>query len=122
MAARRRSPISSLFVRLVAAMALALVAYGHAPRGATLGLAAYALPDGSLPDFCLPGSDSDQGERHGCDACRLSSGGLLPCPPEAARPAQLAAARALRIAGDAFAKRSGFDPGAPPTAPPGRRA
>jgi hypothetical protein len=107
---------------MVAALALAFVAFGHAPPGAAPDFAEYALPDGSLPDLCLPGAESDKGEGHGCDACRLTSGGLLSCPPNAARPAQPAGARVLRFAGAALANRSGFEPGAPPTAPPGREA
>ena len=50
-----------------------------AVRDADFDVAAYALPDGTLPILCLgPGSDQESGTGHEhCDACLLVSAPLL---------------------------------------------
>lgn len=71
------------------AVALILVAYAHKPISLDLStgtvpqaeLAAYALPDGSVPVICLNGSSSGDGPTVGgafCDACLITAAaGLL---------------------------------------------
>ncbi|WP_350092373.1 hypothetical protein [Hoeflea sp.] len=81
------------WLRFVCALSLLLVAFAHKPLGfpdrtAAYGaaeIAAFVLPDGSLPDICLAGGDS---ERHhdaftGCEACRLAAAPGLPSAPDA---------------------------------------
>ncbi|WDZ79918.1 hypothetical protein PWG15_31325 (plasmid) [Ensifer adhaerens] len=75
-------------LRTLCAMALFLLGFAHlgpalaAPISAT-DYALYALPDGSLPDFCQTGTDPDGKEKpaqkHVCSACRFFWA-LLPPP------------------------------------------
>lgn len=48
------------------------------------GMAAYVLPDGSLPDICLTGHDEPDGKggtkSHGCQSCCLAAPVALPTP------------------------------------------
>lgn len=59
----------------------------------TIELAAYALPDGTLPVLCLAKPDGDQGApvhvHEACDACALSSAPGLPAAAEDLRLAPL---------------------------------
>ncbi|WP_346894255.1 hypothetical protein [uncultured Roseibium sp.] len=87
----RDKQVRLIFTALYA-LALSLVAYAHKPLvfDATANsvspaeLAAYALPDGSLPVLCLsgsPGGSSDGAVGATCDACLItSSPGLLVAP------------------------------------------
>ncbi len=72
------------------ALALILVAFAHQPAAVsgipgagTADLAAYALPDGSLPEFCITGL-GDGGETPSvlgpCEFCRVAGTVLLPPP------------------------------------------
>jgi hypothetical protein len=116
-----------LAVRILCALALVFVAFAHQPVSASpasaIDLAAYTLPDGSVPVLCLDG-EVDQGAHksswhgNGCEACRLSVSVILPVPLTASslkiEPVQSLAVKreAIRIA------RSLFPPSAPPQAPP----
>ncbi len=116
-----------LAVRMLCALALVFVAFAHQPLSASpakdIDLAAYTLPDGSVPVLCLDNEvdhDSHKSAWHGngCEACRLSASIILPVPPMAygqkiEQVQSLAIKReAVRIA------RSLFPPSAPPHAPP----
>ncbi|MEK1890846.1 MAG: hypothetical protein AAAB35_25440 [Phyllobacterium sp.] len=116
-----------LALRMLCAIALVFVAFAHKPIVADadpIDLAAYTLPDGTIPVLCLPGS-GDQDDHHksswhgtGCEACRLSVSFILPVPPFVSgakvQPAQSLATerKAILIA------RSLYPPSAPPQAPP----
>jgi hypothetical protein len=74
----------SALVRVACVLALILVAFAHRPAAfATepFDAAAYTLPDGTIPDLCVPGN-SGEGDVHatGCEFCRLASGVILPEP------------------------------------------
>ena len=78
---------------LVAIMALASVAVprlhihaGPHDLADTIDLAAYALPDGTLPELCLSSDGGGEGDGHPspphCFACRLvAAPGILPADP-----------------------------------------
>ncbi|MCL8384224.1 hypothetical protein [Xanthobacter aminoxidans] len=89
----------------VAAAALFVLAqltlgFAHQPVAlpsseAPVDLAAYALPDGTLPDLCLNGADAGTVlKAHPCDACVLTSAPGLAVAPQPA----LAAPDGRRIA------------------------
>jgi hypothetical protein len=75
----------------ICALALLLLGMAHkplTPRAAPIPaaeIAAYMLPDGSLPEFCLPSNDgtaSHHGHEAGtfCEACRLAGSIIVPDP------------------------------------------
>ncbi|MBB4105598.1 hypothetical protein [Allorhizobium borbori] len=78
----------SQFVRILCAVALLSVGFGHRVpdvRAVEFVATAYALPDGSLPDLCLTLGDKDaSGQFHyrdgSCDACLISGAITLPQP------------------------------------------
>ena len=74
---------------MLCAVALVFIGLSHKPVSAsvpaTFDLAAYKLPDGTMPDLCL--NDMVAGkEKHvagtGCEACRSGSAMLLPVPSD----------------------------------------
>ncbi|MCO4317007.1 hypothetical protein M8997_007415 [Phyllobacterium sp. 21LDTY02-6] len=114
-------------VRILCALALVLVAFAHKPVAiadpAPIDLAAYALPDGTLPTLCLTDQGSDDDHKSswhgtGCEACRLSASFILPVPPKANDPSvvPLPSLNVKREA--ALIARSAYPPAAPPHAPP----
>ncbi|UXN65644.1 hypothetical protein N8E89_08640 [Phyllobacterium sp. A18/5-2] len=116
-----------LAVRMLCALALVFVAFAHQPieagTGGQIDLAAYTLPDGTVPVLCLPGSgdkDLHTSSWHGtgCEACRLSGSFILPAPASTAGP-KVQPARSLAIKREAILiARSLYPPSAPPQAPP----
>lgn len=116
-----------LAVRMLCALALVFVAFAHKPVASAyadpIELAAYTLPDGTVPVLCLPGSgDEDQHKSAwhgtGCEACRLSASFILPVPPIASG-LKLQPAQSLAIQREAILiARSLYPPSAPPQAPP----
>jgi hypothetical protein len=84
---RLRRDINSRFltlVRITCALALLLVAFAHRPMAFAaepFDLAAYTLPDGTIPDLCIP-VDAGTGEVHptGCEFCRLAVAVIMPEP------------------------------------------
>lgn len=85
---RRRfaTSLTGLAVRCVVMAALVMAAFAH--RGAMAvpvpaELAAYVLPDGSLPDICLTGDTNDTGHDHAsvaCEFCLIAGSAGLPAP------------------------------------------
>lgn len=71
--------MSQRLMVVLLALALGFVGFGHrmiAPQA--LDLAAYAMPDGSLPDLCIEGS-ADQGKADTpCPACTIAAALHLP--------------------------------------------
>ncbi|WP_422373107.1 hypothetical protein [Hoeflea sp.] len=116
------------WLRILCALSLLLVAFAHNPLGfpdrmAAYGeadLAAFVLPDGSLPDICITdeGSEDHHDAFAGCEACRLvSSAGLPPAPGDIAFNCPLSAETpAFAEAAPAVAQvlRQGASPRAPP--------
>jgi hypothetical protein len=125
---RRRNWQAAL--RLICAFALCALAFAHTPIDArAFGIplsevAAYTLPDGTVPVLCLATSGHDDHQRHsglgpnGCEACRLSAALLLPAASyvETVRTtlsAHLPLPPRLDVPG-----RPPFQPNAAPRAPP----
>jgi hypothetical protein len=78
-------------VRFACVLALLLVAFAHRPMAfaaVPFDVAAYTLPDGTIPDLCVPGN-AGKGEVHptGCEFCRLASSVILPEPDAVRWPA-----------------------------------
>jgi hypothetical protein len=76
--------------RILCALALLFVGFAHQPVIAydapAIDFAAYVLPDGTLPVFCITDTDTTQKDKHvhaqGCDACRITASILLPQPAD----------------------------------------
>lgn len=123
---RRLAPVSRLFVRLLTVLSLALIAFGHQPlrlgEAGDVDLAAYVLPDGSLPALCLSGEGGTDGSTGAasslCSACLLT-GSFHLCPPPAASLPDPGESHVLLAGLEAqVGVRPAFSPSAPPTAPP----
>lgn len=108
-------------------IALALSAFAHRPAGHALSpepsapdLSAYMLPDGGLPDLCIP---SEAGREDGassrlCEYCRLAQAAALPEPPCQPEAMPGASPRlAIRAFGVAVLAKAVF-PAAPLRGPP----
>lgn len=113
-------------MRILCALALLFVGFAHQPLAIAetvpLDLAAYALPDGTLPVFCLTDKDGGQTDKHvhasDCDACRISAATLLPQPADiAGRTIEFAAVASIRPVAEILPRRV-FHPSAAPRAPP----
>ncbi|WP_420960305.1 hypothetical protein [Brucella sp. IR073] len=116
-------------VRFLCALALVFVAFAHKPidlgPGDGYDLAAYTLPDGTVPVLCLPSGKGDDHRGHddhlysqACEACRISSGFVCPVPPKAPGPALSTGEVAARVAVAPVIRRDSYPPSAPPQAPP----
>lgn len=80
---------SAWIVRLVCMAALVFVSFAHRPAQTSnidpAELAAYMLPDGSLPDLCVTTVDEDGKTSHHvtpCEFCRIASACALPLPTD----------------------------------------
>lgn len=86
-------------------------------------VAAYTLPDGTLPELCLPSTDGgDHGHGTalgtGCEACIISASIILPLPAEVAdRPPRQVGEAVLPVRYEAFYRQI-YPPNAAPRAPP----
>lgn len=125
MTRRRLRQLPAHFVRLACALAIVVIAFAHRPGMLPPGfmpseqLAAYVLPDGSLPDLCLPETGSKGAfKAKPCEFCRIAGAALPPGPPVVAVRLQLALALRTTIRDeDAKPAAPGF-PAAPPRGPP----
>ena len=115
-------------VRMLCALAILSVGFAHRMPAALAApalpsLTVYALPDGSMPVLCLPGTPDDSGKGKtfagkNCEACRLAASMLLPEPP-ASLPVLHALVRetALPVVPETVHHRL-FPPNLGPRAPP----
>ncbi|WP_457582585.1 hypothetical protein [Ensifer canadensis] len=115
-----------LAVRIFCALVFAVFALVQLPAGAAMraapDMAAYVLPDGSLPDLCVTGHDDPDGKggtkAHGCQSCCLASPLLLPTPQAFhAKTASVFLALSSPAAGLLLARQvllAGSGPRAPP--------
>ncbi|MCM2475362.1 hypothetical protein HGO38_17920 [Rhizobium sp. CG5] len=126
---RNRATLWQMLTRTLCV--IALIAVGFAHRTPTLTpsslspaeLAALTLPDGTLPELCLPGHEED-GKHKGhlavgdCEACLISASALLPTPADmAGARLPIFAETLLPPRFEAF-HRHIFPPNAAPRAPP----
>lgn len=114
-------------VRVLCAIALLSVGFAHKvpvvfpEQIAAAELAAYVLPDGTLPDICLTmehGSDRDHAYSGDCEACRLSATILLPAPADMVGERIALAEEPLFVPRAAVIPRLILAPNASPRAPP----
>ena len=120
-----------LVVRVLCALSLALAVLAHQPvlpgsaslpETATPDLAAYALPDGTLPALCLAIDDDDEG-KHGdtgrgvCEFCRIAAA-MLPAPDLTLVECRRESAAALHVRAPETRTMQAFPPTAPPRGPP----
>ena len=116
-------------MRVMCIVALCAVGFAHrAPVAFATVLsasevAALTLPDGTLPDLCLPGQDEDsKSKTHtvsaDCEACRIA-GEALPLTPTDLVGTRLPIAThiALRLRAEDFYRQL-FPPNGGPRAPP----
>lgn len=115
-------------VRILCAIALLCVGFAHKTPVSvtaipTAELAAYTLPDGSLPVLCLPedgghgkGGGHDFG--NGCEACRITASTVLPLPSDTiGRPVVAGEIIELPLRREAFYRQL-FPPNTSPRGPP----
>jgi hypothetical protein len=124
---RRNGTIRNLLHILCA---LAVFAIGFAHKNPVLSsqipaseLAAYQLPDGSIPFICDSALGDETGGKkhvhdHGCEACRISAGTMLVVPPSVGGP-QVCVSGSERLPAyrEAFYRQL-FPPNTAPRAPP----
>lgn len=125
---KRSGKQAGVLTRIVCAIALLFVGLSHKPPAISASaltpaeLAAYTLPDGTVPVLCLPSEDGAS-KKHshdgtGCEACRLASAILLPAPPTIDSAIVLSPAdRVVPVRYEAFYRQL-FPPNASPRAPP----
>lgn len=88
---QRRRPTWQIAIRALCVLALFAVGFAHqvpagtAPVLSAAEIATLTLPDGTLPELCLPGQDQDGKAGHkmgmtGCEACVIAASTLLPAP------------------------------------------
>ena len=125
---KARAADMARLVRILCAIALLCVGFAHKPVVVEAALApseiaAYTLPDGTLPVLCLPGDDGDgKTKSHdpgtGCEVCRLASSMVVPQPCDTIVLALCTAIEALLpIRHEAF-HRQLFPPNTYPRGPP----
>ncbi|MEP3438506.1 MAG: hypothetical protein ABJN75_17245 [Hoeflea sp.] len=114
-------------VRMLCALSLLLVAFAHRPLNLTDSVAGYSdvdvasfiLPDGTLPDLCLPGQDGPYHfSAYHCEACRIVSSVDLPSPFNGYVITRWSAAAELAVPQDARLAYPALRPGASPRGPP----
>ena len=111
-------------LRLFCAALLIALGFAHRPMTASampMDMAAYMLPDGTIPTLCLPehaDSKSDKDMAPRCEACRISSAAVLPMPSCEASAITLATERVAFVAAPERFHRLAFPPNAPPRGPP----
>ncbi|PYE89338.1 hypothetical protein [Phyllobacterium leguminum] len=113
--------------RFLCALALVLLAFAHKPvdfKSGGYDLAAYTLPDGTVPVLCQPSGGDDQGGHDGhlygqdCEACRIASGLDCPVPTKASGPLPDSGAVIASVLAAPVILRDSYPPSAPPQAPP----
>lgn len=116
-------------IRIICVVALVLLGLAHRPPTATVSpltpseLALVTLPDGTVPELCLPGTDQDgKSKSHimasDCEACRISASVVLPPPADLVGIRMpLAVAAVLPQPAEAHYRQL-FPPNSAPRAPP----
>jgi hypothetical protein len=116
-------------IRIICVVALVLLGLAHRPPVPTVPsltlaeVALLTLPDGTVPELCLPGADEDgKSKSHtaasDCEACRISASVVLP-PPSDLVGIRMPVATAAVLPQPAEAHyRQLFPPNSAPRAPP----
>lgn len=114
-------------IRMICVIALVLLGLAHRPVVSSVPqlspeeIAALTLPDGTLPELCLPSEDGKSKPHAGtstCEACRIAATALLPTPSDAVG-ARMPFMAAIVLPQPAEAHyRQLFPPASHPRAPP----
>ena len=107
-------------LRLFCAALLIALGFAHRPLAApvtAIDMAAYTLPDGTVPTLCQPEGGKAKELSGRCDACRIYFV-AIPAPPSEAIRIEPAAERAAFTAMPERFHRLHFPPSAPPRGPP----
>lgn len=118
-------------MRMFCALAVLLLGFAHQAPAVAAALspaerAQFTLPDGSLPDLCLPGAGNDDGSgkqishSHFCGACRVFWD-LLPAPADTAHAVVRKSETVPPPAQPVASARSQLPPNASPRGPPASR-
>lgn len=116
-------------IRIICVIALVCLGLSHKPPaavGSTLSteeIAALTLPDGALPELCLPGTDAEgKTKPHAtgsdCEACRITAAAMLPQPSDAVGVRLVATVEASLPKPSEAHYRQLFPPSSAPRAPP----
>ena len=127
MANRRMQMSFERAMSMICVMALVLLGFAHrpvvssSPQLSPQEIAALTLPDGTVPELCLPSEDG-KGKVHAaasdCEACRIAAAALLPAPADAVGiRMSLIAAVTLPQPAEAHYRQL-FPPDSHPRAPP----
>ncbi|MFC3318233.1 hypothetical protein ACFOHY_15580 [Rhizobium rosettiformans] len=114
-------------IRMICVVALVLLGLAHRPVVSSVPqlspqeIAALTLPDGTLPELCLPSEDGKSKPHAGtstCEACRIAATALLPTPSDAVGARMpFVAAIVLPLPAEAHYRQL-FPPASHPRAPP----
>lgn len=124
--ANRAIGIVERAIRIILALLLIMVGMAHQPpsgvgNAATHGVAAYVLPDGTVPELCVTTEDGGIAHHGGvatCEACLIASATLLPVPVDLVGRRMLVALNmSAPVRNDAGYRRL-FPPNTAPRAPP----
>jgi hypothetical protein len=122
---RRQPQVLAALVRYACVLSLLLVSFVHRPAilvpNETVDLAAYALPDGTLPVLCLTGGTEDgkgQVDSKSCEFCRLASSIALPDAPADFQSCALSSELPFNPSGADVFVRQAFSVNSPPRGPP----
>lgn len=120
-----RSKTGQVALRIVCAMLLVFLSLAHRPmivaEAATDQFETLILPDGSVASLCLADSGDTKPAKHvdhGCEACRISSGVVLPTPFDGAGAIIRSASAAVLLPRPEQFRKLLFPPNAPPRGPP----
>jgi hypothetical protein len=116
-------------IRIICVVGLVLLGLAHRPPVPTVPtlspaeVALLTLPDGTLPELCLPGTDQDgKSKSHAmasdCEACRISAGIALPPPADLVGICMPVAVAAVLPQPAEAHYRQLFPPNSAPRAPP----
>ena len=122
---RRQQQVLATLVRFACVLSLLLVSFVHSPAVSiaddAVDLAAYALPDGTLPVLCLTGgTDDGKGQVDGksCEFCRLASSIVLADAPTDFLSCPLSAELPFSPPSSDGFVRQVFSANSPPRGPP----
>lgn len=121
----RQPQVLAAFMRLACVLSLLLVSFVHRPQitvsNDAVDLAAYVLPDGTIPVLCLTGGNGEEKgkvDSGSCEYCRLAASVALPDAPADFQSCALSSDIPFIPPGDDVFVRQAFLVNAPPRGPP----
>ncbi|QLF68907.1 hypothetical protein FE840_004765 [Peteryoungia desertarenae] len=116
-------------IRVICVIALVCLGFAHKPPASLAStltpaeIAALTLPDGTLPELCLPGSEEGGKSKHhatgsDCAACRITAVAIVAEPSDATGVRLIATLQATLPKPSEAHYRHLFPPNSAPRAPP----